>query len=371
MVPNGISPAEHAADAALQDVSERFRLVSSLTPTNLRSEREAFMKGGRKDPRFAYAIDDAALGELHRLLEAVSVPRTPLGEMLEAKRVELISKVELLRSIGTEQFSVLSRRIYGVPDAETLEEARAALAASTQTSPEPAAEAKLSARAVAEAMQAALDQYGLDDWTVNLSERTVAGVVVNPQTQRIDIAAHTSLELTRLAPLITHEIETHVLTAENGRTQPISLFVQGFAGYLRTQEGLAAYNVSTQHPQQGRPLRFWARNAIAVDLAQRLGFRGVFDAVRELGFNEMFAFGVAAKVKRGLIDTSIPGGWTKDYVYLAGRRDVVNFVAGGGKVQDLYVGKVTVGVVPQLKKLSWLLPPKLLPRFLTTERAER
>jgi len=371
VVSSSITPAEHAADRALQDVSERFRLVSSLTPTNLRSEREAFMNGERKNPRFEYSVDDVELSTLHELLEGVSVPRTPVGELLEAKRVELMSKVELLRAIGTERFTTLSRQVYGVPDAMTLEEARAALKASTQPGPEPASETRLSARAVAEAMQAALDQYNLDDWTVNLSEKTVAGVVVNPQTQRIDIAAHTSLEVSRLAPLITHEIETHVLTAENGREQPLSLFVQGFAGYLRTQEGLAAYNVSTQHPQQGRPLRFWARNAIAVDLAQRLSFREVFTAVHELGFNEMFAFGVAAKVKRGLVDTSLPGGWTKDYVYLAGRRDIVEYVAAGGKLQDLYVGKVSTAVVPKLKQLSWIKPPRLLPRFVVTERADQ
>ncbi|MFO0703014.1 MAG: DUF1704 domain-containing protein [Candidatus Andersenbacteria bacterium] len=362
--PTEISPPEHAADEALRSVSERFRLVSSLTPTNLRAERTAFFAGSRQNLHFTYAVDQHSLATLRSELDTIAVPRTEVGALLEAKRLELQKKVDLLAAIGTPQFSELSRAIYGVPDATTIEEAHSVLAKPHDARPEPTEEPRLSAQAVADALNDVLARYKLEAWTVELNERSVAGVVVNPQERRIFVAAHTSLEVSRLAPLITHEIETHVLTAENGRVQPLSLFVQGFAGYLATQEGLAAYNVSIQHPQHGRPMRFWARNALAVDLAQRHGFRDVFEAVRDLGFTEQFAFGVAAKVKRGLIDTSEPGGWTKDYIYLAGRRAVADFVAGGGGLRDLYVGKISLEVVPELRHFSWVKPPKLLPQFL-------
>lgn len=361
---SNITPAERAADQALLHVSERFRLVSSLSPINLRDERKAFLAGDTQNPLFKYEIDLPQLDRLHADLEQIEPPQTLVGKLIEAKRLELIDKVDLLRTIGTPRFTELSKKIYGVPDAETLTEARQALKRHPELGTEPAEESRLSAQSVVETIQDVLKQYALTDWTVELVERTVAGVLVNPQTRRIGVAAHTSLELSRLAPLITHEIETHVLTAENGRVQPLSLFVQGFAGYLQTQEGLAAYNVSTQYPQQGRALRFWARNALAADLALRYGFREVFDAVRELGFTEQFAFGVAAKVKRGLTDTSLPGGWTKDYVYLAGRRGVAGFVAAGGNLRELYVGKVSLEVVPTLRQLPWIKPPRLLPRFL-------
>ena len=161
-----------------------------------------------------------------------------------------------------------------------------------------------------------------------------------------------------------------MLTTVNGQAQPLDMFVLGFAGYTRTQEGLAAYNVESQHPELfHRPARFWSRNAIAVDTARTASFREVFEYMKELRFNDHFSFGVAAKVKRGLIDTSQHGGFTKDYVYLAGRRDVINHVATGGKLSDLYIGKILLSDLPLLQDQAWLVPPATLPGFLTVSKS--
>src|SRR5690606_33037527 len=43
----------------------------------------------------------------------------------------------------------------------------------------------------------------------------------------------------RVAPLIHHEVGTHVLTYYNGRSQPLQQLYTGLAGYDELQEGLA------------------------------------------------------------------------------------------------------------------------------------
>ncbi|MFH0831165.1 MAG: tyrosine/phenylalanine carboxypeptidase domain-containing protein, partial [Parcubacteria group bacterium] len=228
---------------------------------------------------------------------------------------------------------------------------------------------RLTSEAVANDLRDTLQQYGLKDWKVEQTTDIISGVIVAASQKTIFVHAHAALEITRLAPIITHEIETHVLTTVNGAAQPLEIFKQGFAGYTRTQEGLASYNVEWRHPELfHRPARFWSRNAIAVDVALHGSFRDVYNHMVELGFIPHFAFGVAAKVKRGLIDTSKPGGFTKDYLYLAGRRDIMNFVGSGGDLRDLYIGKIFLDDLKILQDQPWLQPPKVLPRFLQEEQ---
>jgi uncharacterized protein (TIGR02421 family) len=350
-------------DAAIERVGEQFQLVSALVPTNLRTERERFLTGKIAHPQFTYSINEELLREVRAQAEAITAPRTLIGELLEAKRIELVKKLDLLLSVGTDRFTELSQDIYGTPDKDILTYAHDLLRRYPVGNEAPES-LRLTSDAVKIALEDVLHQYNLTDWEVVLNDRSVSGIIVNPHKRRISVAARTVLGVSRLAPLITHELETHVLTAVNGQAQPLQLFVLGFAGYLRTQEGLAAYNVMRQHEHIHRPARFWARNAIACDLTLRHSFREVFDAIRELGFADRFAFGVTTKVKRGLTDTSQHGGWTKEYLYLAGERDISRFVQDGGKIRDLYIGKINLRDLPTLQKAGWLVPPRVLPTFL-------
>jgi uncharacterized protein (TIGR02421 family) len=358
------SPAEHIADRVLSRIDSQLHLVPWLTPTNLEAQKTKFFAGTRPNPVFTYARPTVNLTELEKALRGVSIPRSDMGELLQQKAEELRIKIALVKSIGTSDLTGLSQTLYGVPDPRTVSEAKEVLKKPRQT-PEQKETVRLTSGGVVKTLQDVLLQYGLDGWKVETSNEIISGVVVSTTRRKVLVRKNTVLDLSRLAPIITHEIETHVLTAFNGAQQPLEIFRQGFAGYLRTQEGLAAYNVTTQHPNLGRPLRFWARNALAVDLALRHSFADVFSAVRELGFDENFAFGVTVKVKRGLSDTSLPGAFTKDYLYLAGRRDVRVFIEEGGNIRDLYAGKIHLPNIDQVLKLPWLKKATKLPGFLS------
>jgi len=360
---------EIAIDAAVTKIDQQFNVVRLLTPTNLHKEQARFFAGKIKNPTFVYRTPKADFAELVSELEELSAPDTVTGELLQKKIDETIAKLKMLMAMGTPEFTRYSKLVYGEPDAAILKDAHdlmktadAGQAKSLKKQP------KLTSEAVAMDLRDVIEQYGLKGWEVIQTEDIISGVVVAASEKRVYVHSHTSLDLSRLGPIITHEIETHVLTTVNGQAQPLKTFVQGFAGYTRTQEGLASYNVEAQHPELfHRPARFWSRNAIGVDVAQRGSFRDVYEHMRELNFNEHFSFGVAAKVKRGLMDTSKPGGLTKDYVYLAGRRDIMDFVASGGDLRDLYIGKILLSDLGKLKKQPWLVKPKVLPRFLAEQ----
>jgi uncharacterized protein (TIGR02421 family) len=364
------SQAERDADAALAEIDSHFKLLM-LTPINLEEERDLFLSGKRENPQFKYDVS-VETDDLLEELEAVDIPDTEIGQLLQAKAEEARNRLKMIAAIGTDEYTEFAQKIYGVPDAETLQEAhqllkthRSHLAPKTS-----GGQSKLSTAAVIKDFQDVLQQYGLTNWKVEESEEIITGVAVSPSRRTVLVRAHAYLDVSRLAPLITHEIETHVLITENSHAQPLRIFMGGFAGAVRTQEGLASYNVTTQHPHLfQRPARFWARNAIAVDLALRASFREVYEKINALGFNDHFSFGVTTKTKRGMTDTSKPGAFTKDYLYLAGKRDVERFVKNGGALSDLYVGKVNLRDLPILKKQTWLQPARLLPRFLETEKA--
>lgn len=357
---------ELAVDHALAAIDRQFNVVRLLTPTNLHEEQEAFLTGKRKNPIFTYREPGIDVGNLIVQLENLEIPETLVGQLLRRKAEETADKLRMLKAIGSSQFTELSIKIYGEPDTTTLKDARELMRTSDPLQPRSDhKQPRLTSEAVANDLRDILKQYGLTDWKVEQTTDIISGVIVAASQKTVFVHAHAALEITRLAPIITHEIETHVLTTVNGGAQPLEIFKQGFAGYTRTQEGLASYNVEWRHPDLfHRPARFWSRNALAVDVALQGSFRDVYDRMVELGFNPHFSFGVGAKVKRGLTDTSKPGGYTKDYLYLAGRRDIMNFVASGGDLKDLYIGKILLDDLKILQAQPWLKPPNVLPRFL-------
>ena len=76
--------------------------------------------------------------------------------------------------------------------------------------------------------------------------------------------------------------------------------------------------------------------------------------------DEHAAFHTALRAKRG-------GGLTKDAVYLRGIMEVMDYLAGGGDFEILFVGKFALKQLHTLEKLideGLLLKPDLLPRYL-------
>ncbi|MBI5793648.1 DUF1704 domain-containing protein, partial [Candidatus Uhrbacteria bacterium] len=169
----------------------------------------------------------------------------------------------------------------------------------------------------------------------------------------------------RIDSLIAHEIETHVLTAENGSHQPFELFRRGFAHYLDTQEGLAIFNqnriLSPHHEKRFGP----PRSVLAVAYVLEHSFAGTRKYLtEELGYEAEKALTKTIDCKRGLSDTSEPGGFTKGLVYFRGLRAIEAFVADGGDLRKLYVGKVALEDIDVVPKIAGVREAILLPEWL-------
>jgi hypothetical protein len=80
----------------------------------------------------------------------------------------------------------------------------------------------------------------------------------------------------------------------------------------------------------------------------------------DYGFLPRTAFQVTTRVHRG-------GGLVKDAVYLRGLGRVVDYLAKGGRIETLLVGKISVdhtAVIEELQRRGVLVPPPLRPAYL-------
>jgi hypothetical protein len=92
-------------------------------------------------------------------------------------------------------------------------------------------------------------------------------------------------------------------------------------------------------------------------------FREIFDLLTNHVSKEK-AFMITYRVKRGMGDTSQPGGYAKDASYLLGYKTVKNYIESGGDVEFLYLSRF-----PELGELLYdneLLQHDsiLLPKYL-------
>ncbi|MBW3671786.1 MAG: flavohemoglobin expression-modulating QEGLA motif protein, partial [Acidobacteria bacterium] len=165
----------------------------------------------------------------------------------------------------------------------------------------------------------------------------------------------------RINALLHHEVGTHIVTWANGKSQRLSQLHTGFAGYDELQEGLAVLAEYLVGELSVARMRLLAGRVIAVRrLIEGETFPGIFHELRAHGFTEKQSFTISMRVWRS-------GGLTKDAVYLRGLVRLLQYLATGGDLDLLFIGKITeehVDLVRELRRRRILREPPLRPRYL-------
>jgi uncharacterized protein (TIGR02421 family) len=172
----------------------------------------------------------------------------------------------------------------------------------------------------------------------------------------------------RLEALVHHEVGTHVVTAANGRAQQLRLLGAGLPGFEETQEAVAVLaELIAGGLTTGRLATLAARVVAVHRMVQGAPFAEVVAELREhRGLGARRAFTVAMRVFRG-------GGLTKDAIYLRGFQRLLGYLADGGSIDQLLVGKLALEQVPMVEELRWrqiVRPPVLRPRWLDLPGAD-
>lgn len=352
----------HEIDQALIHIDSKIKLLYHLRPINLESERTKFLKDKKENPIFEYPQLKFDSLELIDQLHKIKIDNSPLGMLFQAKREEISNKIALIEAIDENEFSKISEKLFGRPTREDVEKAKETVKAIIEKGAKKDREIYNSEEAK-ERFEKVFKEYGLKNWRVKTKENMVADCVAG-KNNRLFVNKDAKFSRERIESLIVHEIETHIITAENGKMQPYELFNRGLADYLITQEGLAVYNVEKQ-----RRIPFeMGENAhvhvVAIDKALESSFIETFDTLVDLGIAEEQAFRSALKAKRGFSDTSKKGAFTKDYIYYKGYHQIKEFVEDGGDIKNLYIGKLNIRDLEEAKKINGLIKPRLLPKWL-------
>ncbi len=348
-------------DAQLADIDRQVKLLYHLRPLNLEDERVNFFKSKKSNPQFIYPELKFDPFRLREKLKRIECDDSFLGQIFKAKKEEVLKKLSLVEHIATDAFTDKSIALFGQPDQEILDAAKDYLDSKPKAFPYE--DLDVDHEKAAKRFEKVFEEYGLTDWKVKIKESMVADCMAGKRGA-LFVRKGALFSETRIKMLIAHEIETHILTAENGSRQPYKIFNRGLAGYLETQEGLAVRNqmLATEYDVEKN---YWAAlSVLAVDYALGHSFREVFDYVKDLGFSEERAFQVAVKVKRGLEDTSFSGVFTKDFIYFKGFHDIKQFESEGGDVKDLYLGKFNLVDIELVRKVSGLKEAKYVPEWL-------
>jgi uncharacterized protein (TIGR02421 family) len=350
-----------SADKRICDIDQKTKLIHYLKPTNLAEEKEKFFRsGGRYNPQFEYADLDFDAEDLKDRIYYVQTDTSPIGKIFKNKKKEVINKLELLQARGSaKKFTELSSKLYMSPSQADFEEAKNHL---SQVTFDRYKDSDIPSEEVKKRFEDVFENYGLSDWKVQLRKDMIADCSAGKKGT-LFLKEGVSFSEKRIESLIRHEIETHILTAENGKNQPYSMFLQGTANYLLTQEGLALYNQETfkSHDLVGD---YGSFSVIAIYLAMHRSFVEVYKSLLDFGQSQERAFSTTLKVKRGLKDTSEAGAFTKNYIYFAGFKKIKEYVQNGGDLKDLYFGKLSIEEMDIYKDIKNLSKSKYVPDFL-------
>ena len=150
-----------------------------------------------------------------------------------------------------------------------------------------------------------------------------------------------------------------MLTTINARLHPLNVFRIGTPVNTRTQEGLAILSEYLSGNMNVRRLQILALRVLVIDMMLRgYDFSQTFHAIMDMSdLSETQAFYITARIYRG-------GGFTKDYLYLTGFRDVLKYYGENIDLTNLLVGKTSL----QYKNLiTEMIDRKLIsaPRYKT------
>ncbi|GAA4898118.1 flavohemoglobin expression-modulating QEGLA motif protein [Ferrimonas pelagia] len=353
MLSSAIDPALLKLDDSLYRLARGVDTLLYVNPLNLHSERRRFAASPRRyQPNYRYrqlALDPSVFREqMYRLpLERIDDPA--LKQLYSAAVDNLAMKIDLISSVGTDQFLYNSLRHYGQPSEGDLKNAAFLLHAADLDSE---TSERIGAEQAQELLSAQAQQWGLE-CKVALSGQLAARAMVVNDSPKLLLNRYARFELSELANLAQHELGVHVATTLNARKQPLKLLRLGLPGSTFTQEGIAILAEFTSGEMKLSRLKQLAARVIAVDsMVRREGFLNTFERLHETHGLEMDeAFTITSRVYRG-------GGFTKDHLYLSGFLAMLR-ASETRPLDNLLLGKTGfdhLDLLDELVQRGWLKP---------------
>lgn len=186
--------------------------------------------------------------------------------------------------------------------------------------------------------------------SLKFSDQAIAATTINynPRNQKCvaTIAMPIAYRENRISGVLHHEIGTHLLRSLNDKKQVWNNKRKKWRliHYMETEEGLATLHTNIESAfTNNRKAYLWgaALHYYASFKASQMSFVDLYKDLEKYIDSPVRRFKEALRVKRGLEDTSQPGGCYKDQVYLSG---AIKILKARWKIdfEELYAGKIAL-----------------------------
>ncbi|MEW6981632.1 flavohemoglobin expression-modulating QEGLA motif protein [Colwelliaceae bacterium 6471] len=359
MLSSSIAPEVIRLDKELFSLCKNIETLNFINPININSERKKFLaKKGNYNPQFHYKqlnINPYQFREKLYKLPVDEVMDVDIQQLYRHIIDNLATKISLLTSVGTEEFIYNSLKYYGEPDTNDVANAQFILHAPALEQDENDAQTNNA--------DAAIDYFRLKalEWglkcKVEKSSRIVAKAMVNSEKSLLIINKDAKFSLTELKAFAHHELGIHMLTTINAKQQPLKIFSLGLVGNTHTQEGLAIFSEYCSGNLTVDRLKILALRVMAVKYMLEQGdfAKTYLTLMNNHDIDSELAFTITTRAYRA-------GGFTKDYLYLKGFRDIVK-LSKTAKIENLLVGKtglIDYPIVSEMIERGFIPKPSAL-----------
>ncbi|MDF1761050.1 MAG: flavohemoglobin expression-modulating QEGLA motif protein [Coxiellaceae bacterium] len=340
LYPSEIEPVVFKIDKQLYRLAKGFETLNYVNPINFQAEKKRFMNKRDYVPKFKYRqlrIDPYLFKEYLYKLPVSDIQDPIIRDIYRSVIDGYAMKVELLTSVGTNQFLYNSLRYYGEPNTIDIENAQFLLHASKKyfSSDDGHNNQLVSVEDAVHQFQASADKMNLNCKVV-LSKRIAAKAMVDNLQRKLYVNQNASLTKIDIQALVHHELGVHMVTTQNALLQPLNVLKLGLPGNTYTQEGLAILSEYLSGTLTLSRLQQLALRVLAIDMMVKgSSFSHVYRHLNEqYGMSSDDSFALAVRVYRG-------GGFTKDYLYLSGFRDMLAEYKKGD-ILSLLIGKTGI-----------------------------
>lgn len=358
-------------DRELYQLVKDFELLNYVNPINLEQEKKKFFASRcTENPEFVYRpirVDAFDLNrKLHRL-EVEKINDISIQGLYESVINAYVDKVDLLDSLGSSRFLYNSLRYFGEPHKQDLKNARFLLHL-PDIPGEFKREPSLGIDDAVKVFKEHFDDYGFKG-KIEVSSQTVSDAMVLNQKKKVVLKKGARFSPRELRFLAHHEIGVHMVTTMNSSLQPLKVFNIGMPVSTLTQEGLAVLSEYLSGNITMKRLRELGLRVLAIHMmVDGADFKKVYRTmVNEHRMDVHEAFYLTTRVFRG-------GGFTKDYLYLRGFRDVYNFWKEDHDLNPLLIGKTSLEFYPvivEMMERGLLRKPKYITRAFTNPQTHK
>ncbi|PKH88153.1 flavohemoglobin expression-modulating QEGLA motif protein [Colwellia sp. Bg11-28] len=334
LLTSKISPEVLSIDKKLYSLCKTVETLNFINPINIIAQRNKFLnKNSYISPSFNYKqldINPYKFREQLYKLPVDSIDDADIQQLYRHVIDNLANKIDLLATIGTDDFVYNSLKYYGEPNSTDIANARFILHLNSNHNNH--INKMLNADEAIHYFKEQAQNWGLN-CRIEKSSKLVAKAMVNNEKALLLINKSAVFTEKEIHAYAYHELGIHMLTTINAKQHPLKVFSLGLTGNTHTQEGIALYSEYCSGSLTIQRLQTIALRVIAVQyMLQHGDFVKTYHALmNEFDLEKDFAFTLTTRVYRG-------GGFTKDYLYLKGFRDIINLVKVDS-IDNLLVGK--------------------------------